>query len=540
MKKKALKKLLSLVMVLTVAVALCACGGDKSTDDAADSSTPAGTEETEEAEESAEAADNNSSQTGEPTTGGSVTVGMTQDLVSLDPHVISDAGTRSVVFNLYEGLVKPTTEGELVPAIASDYEISEDAKVYTFTLRDGVTFHDGSEVTVEDVKYSIERYAEIYGESSALSIILEEVVADSENNTVELHLTEGNSELLPELTLGIIPASNEDPAGNPIGTGPFQYVSYTPGQNLVISRYDGYWNTEKMAYLDEVTFKFVADVETAYMELQAGTLDILDYLTTDQVETLADGYTVAEGSMNMVQGMFLNSGSGPLSDARVRQALNYAVDTQSINDFLFGGKSKKIGTHMLTSMTQYYNADTENVYSYDPQKAMELLAEAGYADGFDLTITVPSSYSQHVSTAEIIVENLRAVNINATIELVEWNTWLTEVYMGGDFEATVIAFDGTLAPSDWLERFCSDSAENFMHYSNEEFDALYEQAYSAVDQEAKSQYYKEAEMILAEDAANVYIQEPADFVGIKEELGGYSFYPTAAYDMSTIYYKAAE
>ncbi len=537
MKKKALKKLLSLVIVLTVAVALCACGGDKSTDEAAGAE---GAEESAGEAGQADAADNNSSQAGEPTTGGSVTVGMTQDLVSLDPHVISDAGTRSVVFNLYEGLVKPTTDGELVPAVASDYEISSDAKVYTFTLRDGITFHDGSEVTVEDVKYSIERYAEIYGESSALSIILEEVVADSENNTVELHLTEGNSELLPELTLAIIPASNEDPAGNPIGTGPFQYVSYTPGQNLVISRYDGYWNAERKAYLDEVTFKFVADVETAYMELQAGTLDILDYLTTDQVATLADGYYVAEGSMNMVQALFLNSGSGPLADARVRQALNYAVDTQSINDFLFGGKSKKIGTHMLTSMTQYYNADTENVYSYDPQRAMELLAEAGYADGFDLTITVPSSYSQHVSTAEIIVENLRAVNINAQIELVEWNTWLTEVYMGGEFESTVIAFDGTLAPSDWLERFCSDSAENFMHYSNEEFDALYEKAYSAVDQEEKSQYYKEAEMILAEDAANVYIQEPADFVGIRDELAGYSFYPAAAYDMSVIYYKSAE
>ena len=113
--------------------------------------------------------------------------------------------------------------------------------------------------------------------------------------------------------------------------------------------------------------------------------------------------------------------------------------------------------------------------------------------------------------------------VNAQIELVEWNTWLTEVYMGGEFESTVIAFDGTLAPSDWLERFCSDSAENFMHYSNEEFDALYEKAYSAVDQEEKSQYYKEAEMILAEDAANVYIQEPADFVGIRDELAGYCF-----------------
>ena len=141
-------------------------------------------------------------------------------------------------------------------------------QVYTFTLRDGVTFHDGSAVTVDDIKYSIERYAEEQGDSSAFSIVDEVVTPD--DKTVEVHLKEANSEFISELTLGIIPASNEDPAGTPVGTGPFKFVSYTPGQNIVLERYDGYWGTP--AYLDQVTFKFVADVETAFTELQAGCL----------------------------------------------------------------------------------------------------------------------------------------------------------------------------------------------------------------------------------------------------------------------------
>lgn len=153
MKKKSVKRILSGVMVLAVSIALCACGGDKNADkDAANNSQETAEDTTEEKSEDSAA--------GEPTQGGSVVVGMTQDLVSLDPHAVTDAGTRNVVFNLYEGLVKATPAGELAPAVASDYTISDDAKVYTFTLRDGVTFHDGSAVTVDDIKYSIERYAE--------------------------------------------------------------------------------------------------------------------------------------------------------------------------------------------------------------------------------------------------------------------------------------------------------------------------------------------------------------------------------------------
>ena len=139
--------------------------------------------------------------------GGEVTVGIAQDLDSLDPHKMVYAGTKEVLFNVFEGLVKPDQNGDLVPAVASEYKVSEDAKVYTFTLRDGITFHDGSAVTAEDVKYSIERYAEIQGESSAFSIM--ESVDIVDEKTVEVHLSEGNSEFLANLTLAVLPKSNE-------------------------------------------------------------------------------------------------------------------------------------------------------------------------------------------------------------------------------------------------------------------------------------------------------------------------------------------
>lgn len=516
------KQLLSGVMALLLSASLCACGGSK---------TAEGTSEA--AGESSEAETSNTLSEGTPVPGGSVVYGMTQDLASLDPHVDTDAGTRDVVFNLYEGLVKPTSDGGFIPAVASDYIISDDAKTYTFTLRDGITFHDGTPVTIEDVKYSIDRYAEIQGESSAFSSLVDSVEVQ-DDKTLVVNLKESYSEFLPMMTIAIIPQSNEDPAGNPIGTGPFKYVSYTPGQNLELEKYDGYWQ-EGVPSLDSVEFKFIADVDTAFVELQAGTIDILKYLTSAQAETLGDDYNIVQGSMNLVHAMYLNSAYEPLSKTEVRQALCYAVDRDAINNFIFGGKSHLIGSHMIPAMSKYYEPEAETVYSYDPEKAKELLADAGYADGFDLEITVPSSYSQHVDSAQIIADELSQVGINVTLNQVEWSTWLQDVYKGGNFQATVIGFDGTLAPSDWLKKYVTDDAKNFMHYSNTEYDDVFNTAYTTVDDDVKVENYKKAQMILAEDAAAVYIEDPANLVAVSKKFGGYTFYPTAAEDMSLLY-----
>lgn len=516
------KQLLSGVMALLLSASLCACRGSK---------TAEGTSEA--AGESSEAETSNTLSEGTPVPGGSVVYGMTQDLASLDPHVDTDAGTRDVVFNLYEGLVKPTSDGGFIPAVASDYIISDDAKTYTFTLRDGITFHDGTPVTIEDVKYSIDRYAEIQGESSAFSSLVDSVEVQ-DDKTLVVNLKESYSEFLPMMTIAIIPQSNEDPAGNPIGTGPFKYVSYTPGQNLELEKYDGYWQ-EGVPSLDSVEFKFIADVDTAFVELQAGTIDILKYLTSAQAETLGDDYNIVQGSMNLVHAMYLNSAYEPLSKTEVRQALCYAVDRDAINNFIFGGKSHIIGSHMIPAMSKYYEPEAETVYSYDPEKAKELLADAGYADGFDLEITVPSSYSQHVDSAQIIADELSQVGINVTLNQVEWSTWLQDVYKGGNFQATVIGFDGTLAPSDWLKKYVTDDAKNFMHYSNTEYDDVFNTAYTTVDDDVKVENYKKAQMILAEDAAAVYIEDPANLVAVSKKFGGYTFYPTAAEDMSLLY-----
>lgn len=465
----------------------------------------------------------------------SVVVGISQEIDSLDPHNVEYAGTREVLFNVFEGLVKPTSEGEIEPAVASDFVISEDAAKITFTLRDGITFHDGSLVTAEDVKYSLERYANIQGEESVFSNMKEVVIASE--NTIEVYLHEPNTEFVYELTCAVLPKANEASfSTNPIGTGPFAFVSYQPGDALVVKKYAGYWKSGT-PFLDEVTFKVVTDSKMAITYLNAGTVDIYQYLTADQASTINQNFNILEGSVNYVQGMFLNNAAKPFDDVRVRQALYYAVDRDLINEMIFGGKSHIIGTNMIPASTKYYNADTEQMYTRDLEKAKALLKEAGYPNGFTFTITVPNNYAPHESTANIIVENLAEVGITAKIELVEFTGWYANVYVGREYEATVVAVDGRLAPSSFFDKNVSTAFTNFTNYNNPQYDATYAKAVAEVEPEAKVGYYKQLQQILAEDAASIYVQDPSNLVAVHKDLEGYVFYPISAQDLSVVKYK---
>ena len=516
-------KVLFVSMLLTLTIALGGCAGDKEEEGSSQvATTPAAEAGSETA--AAETTDGEASQ---------ITIGIPQDLNSLDPNKAVGSGTLEILFNIYEGLYKPDSDGNLIPAVASDYTVSDDKKVYTFTLRDGITFQDGNPVTVEDIKYSLERSAEMDGESSALSAISDIKIVD--DKTIELTLSEANSEFIYNLTIAILEQANDaEQATNPIGTGPFKVKKFAEGQYLELEKYDGYWNQD----LDCVTsakFKFIADAQAAFLELQGGTIDMLLYLTNDQVQALNSDYNVVESTMMLIHGLFLNNSYEPLQDVRVRQALNYAIDRDAINEFLFNGKSKIIQTHGYPMITAWYNADTEGTYTYDVEKAKELLTEAGYGDGFDLEITVPSNYTQHVQTAEIIAEQLAAVGVNVTINQVEWSAWVSDVYQGRDYQSTVIGFDiSSQAPSTWYKRYYTESSNDFTNFSNTEYDELYGQALATVDKDQKHEIYNKLQQILTDEAASVFIEDPANLIALNKKYTGYQTYAVSAIDLSLI------
>ena len=243
--------------------------------------------------------------------------------------------------------------------------------------------------------------------------------------------------------------------------------------------------------------------------------------------------------MNLVQAVYLNNAVEPFNNEKVRQAMCYAVNVDDILELTAAGYGAKLGSSIYPSFTKYFDESLVDYYDYDVEKAKSLLAEAGYPDGFSMTITIPSNYTPHMNVGEVLVEQLAQVGITATIEPVEWETWLTEVYAGRNFESTVIGFDAaTLNAGALLNRWMSTNESNMINYDNPDYDAVMEEAAACTDEEQQTELYKEAASILTETAANVYIQDLADFMLVKSDLDGYQFYPMYVMDLSSVHYVA--
>ena len=480
----------------------------------------------------------NNGKTGEPVKGGEITVGIAKDLDdSLDPHRMVTAGTREVLFNIFEGLVKPNSDGEMIPAVAEKYTLSEDGTTYTFTLREGVKFHNGQTVTAEDVVYSINRCAAVpEGQEKPLVAAFSAVksVEALDEKTVAVTIAQRDLEFISYMTAAIIPADYENQDTAPVGTGPFKFVSRTPQQDFVMERFEDYWGAP--AWLDKVTYKICENADALVMNLNGGSIDLCAHLTSAQASQLNQNFQVLEGTMNLVQAIYLNNQAKPFDNQLVRQALCYAIDRQGIMDMVADGHGTAVGSSIYPAFTKYFLPELVDKYPHDVEKAKELLAQAGYPDGFDMTISVPNNYQPHMDTAEVVAEQLREAGINVTIQPVEWSTWLDTIYNGRQFQATVVGVDAAnMTARAMLERFTSDYGKNFINYNNPAYDALFQQAINAQDEATQTDLYKQMEAMLADTAANVYIQDLCDLVAMRQDLGGLKFYPIYVLDLSTVY-----
>lgn len=531
---KRIKILLTALLTMAV-LSGCADGTGESSGDNSSMESVAGSTES---VAGSEAAASDAAQSSGPVYGGSVVVGIQQDIDSLDPHKATAAGTKEILFNIFEGLVKPDENGNLINAVASDYTISEDGLVYTFTLRDNVKFHNGNVVTCEDVKYSLERVSGLLDGTPLISTLSTIQAVDIlDDKTVQVTVGSANTELIYSFVAAIIPAgSGEDEAANPIGTGPFSFVSYTPQVGIVVKKNPDYWQ-EGLPYLDEVNFKIVNSPDTALLDLQGGSIDIYAYMTDSQAQELKDSFHVMYAPSNVAQALFLNNAEAPLDDVRVRQAILYALDRESVNEFVSGGNGTIISSAMLPTLKESY-VDLNDMYGTtgNVEKAKELLTEAGYPDGIDLEIAIPSNYEFHMQTGEVVVEQLKAAGINATIKAVEWSTWLDEVYNGRKYQATISGITCDMTPGYLLNRFQTDSKKNFINFANAEYDELYVKAQATLDPEEKIGYYAELQKILCEEAGSAFLQVPANATAINKGLEGYKFYPVYVQDMSTVYW----
>lgn len=527
--KKSVTAGMSTMTVL--ALLLSGCGGTTATNQpstAASGSAAGSTSAAAGAEEQDQSA---------PTEGGTVRVAMTTEPDNLDPYLSAATDTSSMIDNIFDGLFEAGEDGSLVPALAESYEVSDDGLTYTFKLREGVKFHDGSDLTSEDVSASYTKLAGLDGEEPLSSKFASvESIETPDDYTVVVGLSEVDAAFLAANIAAIVPSDYEEQSSKPIGAGPFKFAGYTSGQKLTLEKNEDFYDTEHAPKLDKVEFVFMPDPNSAVLALQSGDIDMVPGIGAQGAMQLGEGYNLVSGPQNMVQLMALNHEVEPLGDVKVRQAINYAIDKDIVIQTVVDGAGTKLGSNMSPAMVNYYQEGLEDTYTPNIEQAKSLLAEAGYADGFDLTITVPSNYQMHVDTAQVIAEQLKAVGVRVKIDQIEWSSWLEDVYNNSRYEATIIGLTGKLDPNEVLGRYESSYGKNFYKYSNPAYDELMAQGIVELDESKRADLYKEAQKILTDEAVAVYIMDPDRTAAMAGNLEGFKMFPVQKYDFAQMYY----
>ncbi|SDE15243.1 ABC transporter substrate-binding protein [Limimaricola pyoseonensis] len=459
---------------------------------------------------------------------GVLVVGQIAEPKALDPAAVTAVNDFRILMNVYDGLVR-YKDGtlEVEPALATGWEISEDGTEYTFTLREGVTFHDGSPFDAEAVKFNFDRMLDEnhpfydtgpFPLSFFFSAIEEVEVVDP--MTVKFVLNEPYAPFLSNLAyptgLIVSPAAVEQHGAefgrNPSGTGPFSFAEWRPNEAVVVEANPDYWDGAPQ--LEAVVFRPITDASTRTAEMLAGGIDLMvevPPVALSQFE--GESYQLHEQAGPHLWFLILNAKEGPFADKLVRQAANYAIDKEAIVNEVLEGTAEVAAGPTPPAFAWAYNEALEP-YPYDPEKARELIAEAG-AEGAELTFYVTEGGSgmlDPVAMGTAIQADLEAVGFDVTIETYEWNTFLGEVNPGLEGKADMAEMAWMTNDPDTLpflalrsEAFPDQGGFNSGYYSNPEVDALLEQARRATDQDERARLYQEMQEIVHEDAPWVFV-----------------------------------
>lgn len=456
-------------------------------------------------------------------------VGQIAEPQSLDPQVSTAANDFRITTNIFEGLVR-FKDGtlEVEPALATDWTISDDGLVYTFTLREGVTFHDGTPFNAEAVKFTFDRMLDEshpYYDTGPFPLsfnfadITETKVID--DYTVEFTLGLPFAPFLTNLatnTGGIVsPAAvaeyGDDFGRNPVGTGPFQFAEWQSNTRVMAIRNDAYWGDP--AGTETVVFRPITDANTRVAEMLSGGVDLMVEVPPDNVSMFADdpSFTVYDAVGPHVWYVMLNAKDGLFADPLVRQAANYAVNKETlVNDVLQGTADVSAGP-IPPAFAWAYNEDVAP-YPYDPDMARQLLDESGATD-LSVTFYVTEGGSgmlDPIPMGTAIQADLEAVGFDVAIETYEWNTFLANVNPGLEGKADMAEMAWMTTDPDTLpfltlrtDAWPEAGGFNSSYYSNVDVDEMLDQARMATDQEDRAALYRDIQQVVHDDAPWIFV-----------------------------------
>lgn len=460
-------------------------------------------------------------------------IGLQLEPPHLDPTSAAAGAIDQVLYaNVFEGLTRFGPDGSVQPGLAASWTISDDGLSYTFQLREGVIFHDGTTFESSDVVFSLDRARaeDSTNAQKALFAGIEGVEALGDSSVrIDLAAPQGN--FLFNLAWGdavmVAPESIEDIKNLPIGTGAFRFEQWRRGDQISLSRNADYWG--EPASLEAATFKFISEPTAAYAAMLAGDIDA--FYSYPAPENLAQferdpRFTVLSGNTEGETILAMNNQQAPFDDIRVRKAVSHAIDRQAIIDGAMFGYGTPIGSHFAPHNPDYVDL-TANA-AFDPALARDLLAQAGYAEGFSTTLKLPPpSYARR--GGEIIAAQLREVGIEAEISFLEWAQWLEQVFRGYDYGLTIVSHTEPMDINIYAR------PDYYFQYDNPDFQALMETLAVESDPAARSALLAQAQTTIAKDFVNGYLFQLALTSVVDAKLQGiWKDAPTQAVDLTGV------
>ncbi len=477
------------------------------------------------------------------------------DSTSLDPSRTTEGETFKVTINIYETLLTFEDEGTAVePGLAKSWDASEDGLTYTFELQEGVKFHDGTDFNAEAVVKNFERWAAgnadqfpyyntmFGGFEGDEGHVIESVKADGDH-TVVFTLKRPQAPFLKNLAMDMFAIASptaiekygdDDFERNPVGTGPFKFVDWKANDSITVEKFEDYWQEGKPK-LDKIIFRSIPDNAARLNALTTGEIDLADGINPsdgESIENNPDLQLFERPSMN-VGYLGLTVTREPFDNKLVRQAINHAIDKQSIIDAFFEGRAD-IAVNPMPPSISGYNEDIEG-YDYNPEKAKELLKEAGFEDGFEMELwamPVPRPYMPDgEKVAEVIQKNLEDIGVTAKIVSHEWATYL-DLAEKGEADAFMLGWTGDNGdPDNFIYALLDEDnigSNNYTFFKNDEMHDLLIEAQTEVDEEKRIELYKKAQEIAHEEAPWVPLAHSIPLLAGAKDITGFLPHPTGS------------
>jgi len=515
-------KILIFLLILTLLITACSKGSDK-VDTSGDVSQGEGQS---------------------VSTKNNLVVAMASEPSTLDGNGKDDSASVQVKTQIYEGLVTKEANMEVLPLLAESWEYEDDTTII-FKIRQGVKFHDGTELKASDVKFSLERAYEMGFAAANLSAIDFEKCEVIDDYTYKMVLKHPFAPIISNLAASsavIVPQKVVEEKGedylsnNPIGTGPYKLKEWIQGDRIELVKNEDYWG--EVQGVDTITMRFISEAANRAIEVEVGGVDIAYDISANDIERLEENPDV-EALRNMglsTTYIGFNCQKEPFTDKKVRQAVAHALDIENIVKTVYFGTGTP-GRNVLAPTVWGFSEKVKPL-EYNPEKSKSLLKEAGYGDGFKTTIWV-SDNQQRIDIAEIVQNQLRAVGIECEVKILEWGTFL-EALEKKELDIYILGNSVTSGDGDELYyQFHSESnySGNTAYYRNPEVDALIEESRSLIDDEERAKKLEEIQMLVIEEAPWIPVWHGEVVVGIRNNVKGFEIHPTGNHRLFNVYFE---